>query len=114
MDKRYVLAVGVEQVLRDMIRQNRRSIKLRLIILIVIYAALIPFSLVWYNTLTNINCNITQPLSSSSVKVGSSEEKTQSCGQQLDFHWIKFYGINGVIYGASLIAFVVNMRKNKS
>jgi hypothetical protein len=96
-----------------MIRQNRRSIKLRLVILIAIYVALIPFSVVWYNTLANIDCNMTQPLSSNSVKVGSSEEKNQSCGQQLGFHWIKFYGINGAIYGASLIAFVVNMKKNK-
>lgn len=96
-----------------MIRQNKRSIKLRLIILIAIYAALIPFSLAWYNTLVSIDCNLTQPLSSNSVKVGSSEERTQNCGQQLSFHWIKFYGINGVIYGASLIAFVANMRKNK-
>ncbi|MFZ1076540.1 MAG: hypothetical protein WAN47_03815 [Nitrosotalea sp.] len=96
-----------------MIRQNKRSIKLRMIILIAIYAALIPFSLAWYNTLANIDCNLTQPLSSHSVKMGSSEEKTQNCGQQLGFHWIKFYGINGAIYGASLIAFVVNMKKNK-
>lgn len=96
-----------------MIRQNKRSIKLKLIILVVIYAALIPFSLVWYNTLTHIDCNITQPLSSNSVKIGSSEERAQSCGQQLSFHWIKFYGINGAIYVASLVAFVVNMKKNK-
>ncbi|NHI03145.1 hypothetical protein DYY67_0266 [Candidatus Nitrosotalea sp. TS] len=96
-----------------MIRQNKRSIKLRLVILVAIYAALIPFSLVWYSTLTHIDCNITKPLSSNSVKIGSSEERAQSCGQQLSFHWIKFYGINGAIYAASLVAFVVNMKKNK-
>ncbi|MGH2611859.1 MAG: hypothetical protein ACRDFB_02280 [Rhabdochlamydiaceae bacterium] len=97
-----------------MIRRDKHSIKLRLIILIVICAALTPFSLVWYNTLTKIDCNTTQPLSSSTVKIRSSEERTQSCGQQLGFHWIKFYGINGAIYGVSLIAFVISMKKNKS
>lgn len=97
-----------------MIRQNKHSIKLRLVILVAIYAAMIPFSLAWYNTLTHIDCNITQPLSSNSVKIGSSEERAKSCGQQLGFHWIKFYGINGAIYVASLVAFVVNTRKNRT
>ncbi|MGI0087641.1 MAG: hypothetical protein ACREBI_06735 [Nitrosotalea sp.] len=97
-----------------MIRQDKHSIKIRLVILIAICAALTPFSLVWYNTLANIECSITQPLSSNSVKMRSSEERPQSCGQQLGFHWIKFYGINGAIYGASLIAFVISVRKNKS
>ncbi len=76
--------------------------------------ALIPFSLVWYNTLANIDCNLAEPRSNP-VKIGSSEERTKSCSEQLDFHWIKFFGINGAIYGASLITIIVNMRKgNKS
>ncbi len=97
-----------------MIRQNKRSIKLRLIILIAVCMALVPFSLVWYNTLTNIDCNLAGSLSNP-VKIGSSEERTKSCSEQLGFHWIKFFGINGAIYGASLIAIIANIRKaNKS
>ncbi|MGI0047174.1 MAG: hypothetical protein ACREBB_08310 [Nitrosotalea sp.] len=95
-----------------MIRQNKHSIKSKMIVLIVIYVALIAFSLVWYNTLTGMNCNIAKTLTSNPVNAGSSEDKTQNCSEQLNFHWIKFYGINGIIYGASLLVFVVNVRKS--
>ena len=95
-----------------MIRQNRRAMKSKMIVLIVIYVAMIAFSLVWYNTLTAMNCNIAKPLTSNPVNVGSSEEKAQNCSEQLNFHWIKFYGINGIIYGAPLLVFVVNARKS--
>ncbi|HKU33138.1 MAG TPA: hypothetical protein VJR22_04770 [Candidatus Nitrosotalea sp.] len=98
-----------------MIRQNKNFVNLKMVVFIAIYASLIAFSLAWYHTLTNINCDLTQPISSNSVKADSSEGAAQNCSEQLHFHWIKFYGINGLIYGASLFAFVTSIRKsNKS
>ncbi len=98
-------------MVNNMIRQNRNSIKLKLVIFLVIYAALAIFSFSWYNTLTSINCDLTKPLPSNPVKTGSSEDATQNCSQDLHFHWIKFYGINGLIYGAPLLVLVINAKK---
>lgn len=96
----------------DMIRQNRRSIKLKMVVLIVMYVAMTAFSLAWYHTLAGVNCNIAKPLTSNPVNMDSSGEKVQNCSEQLHFHWIKFYGINGIIYGSSLLVFI-NVRKNR-
>ncbi len=93
-----------------MIRQ-KNSVNLKIVAFVVIYAALIAFSFAWYNTLTNMSCNLSQPISPHSIKTGSSQDLTQNCSEQLHFHWLKFYGINGLIYGASLFVFVANMRK---
>ena len=82
-----------------------------MMIFIVIYAALSVFSLAWYNALTNINCDITSTLPPNPVRTGSSEDAAHSCSEQLHFHWIKFYGINGLIYGASLLVIAVNVKK---
>jgi hypothetical protein len=94
-----------------MIRQKKSFVNTKMVVFIAIYAALIVFSLAWYNTLTNMNCDLTQPISSNSVKTGSSQDTAQNCSEQLHFHWLKFYGINGLIYGASLFVFVANMKK---
>ncbi|SRR5579885_3645402 len=109
---RYVLLMDLNQS-RDLyvIRQNKKSNNVKLVIFIVIYAALVVFSLAWYNALTSIDCDITHTLPSNPVRVGSSQDVSHSCSDELNFHWIKFYGINGLIYGASLFIFVANARK---
>ncbi len=94
-----------------MIGQNRNSIKLKMAVFIAIYVALAVFSFSWYNTLTSINCDLTKPLPSNPVKTGSSEDTSQNCSQELHFHWIKFYGINGLIYGATILVLVMNAKK---
>ncbi len=95
-----------------MIRQTRNSIKMKMVALIAIYAALVAFSFSWYNTLTGINCDLTKPLPSNPVKTGSIDDSSQNCTQELHFHWIKFYGINGLIYGASIFVLVMNVKKS--
>jgi hypothetical protein len=77
--------------------------------------AFIPFSLAWYNTLVNIDCNHTKLLESSNVKIESSTGNgQQNCSEQTNFHWIKFYGINGVIYGAQLVALIMTVKKKNA
>lgn len=102
----------MSKVVCIMIRQNKNFVNLKMVVFIAIYAALMTFSLAWYHTLTNINCDLTHPKPSNSVKTGSPEDVAQNCSEQLHFHWLKFYGINGLIYGASLFAFVANIKKS--
>ncbi len=96
-----------------MIRQSKHPIKLKAIVLVIMYVGLIVFSLLWYDALTGMNCSVSKPMTSYPVNMSSSEAKIQNCNEQLHFHWIKFYGINGIIYGASLLVIVVNARKGK-
>ena len=93
-----------------MIKQNKSSINPRMVVFICIFAAMIAFSLAWYNALTGIDCNLSKTLQSSPTNA-SSGDGAHDCNEQLNFHWIKFYGINGLIYGASAFAFVANARK---
>jgi len=94
-----------------MIRE-KKPIQTRVIVLIALYAALIPFSFAWYNTLINIDCNSAKPFESNNVKMGSSTDNKQpNCLEQTNFHWIKFYGINGMIYGAQLVALIMTVKK---
>lgn len=94
-----------------MIRE-KKPIRTRVIVLIALYAVLIPFSFAWYNTLINTDCNNTKPFESNNVKIDSSATNTQqNCLEQTTFHWIKFYGINGMIYGAQLVALIMTVKK---
>lgn len=94
-----------------MIRE-KKHIQTKIIVLIALYAIFIPFSIAWYNMLTNIDCNNTKPFESNNVNTDSStNNKQQNCLEQTHFHWIKFYGINGMIYGAQLIALIMTMKK---
>lgn len=94
-----------------MIRE-KKPMRTRVIILVALYAALIPFSLAWYNTLIKIDCDNAKPFESNNVKIGSSTDSTQSnCLEQTNSHWIKFYGINGMIYGAQLLALMMTVKK---
>ncbi|MDE1763558.1 MAG: hypothetical protein KGH88_04850 [Thaumarchaeota archaeon] len=95
-----------------MIRQSNNPFKIKMLFFIAIYASLAVFSLAWYHVLTNITCDLTKPLSSNKVRTDSSASPAQDCSEQLHFHWIKFYGINGLIYGASIFVLVANVRKN--
>ena len=95
-----------------MIRQNNNQLKITTLVFIAIYASLAMFSLAWYHVLTNINCDLTKPLSSNKVRTDYSASPAQDCSEQLHFHWMKFYGINGLIYGASIFVLVANVRKN--
>jgi len=80
--------------------------------LVALYAALVPFSLAWYNTLISIDCNHQKPFGLNNVKIDSStDNKQKNCSGQTNFHWIKFYGINGIIYGVQLVALIMTVKK---
>ncbi|VVC05222.1 Uncharacterised protein [uncultured archaeon] len=94
--------------------KEKKSVRTRSFILIGLYAVLIPFSLAWYNTLIGIDCNHTKTFESVNVKIDSYTGNKQNCLEQTDFHWVKFYGINGVLYSAQLVALIMTVKKRNN
>lgn len=94
--------------------QNKKSNKLKVIILIAMISVFIPFTVVWYDSLTNFDCKESKSHESNHVKIGSIEDKQQNCYQETNFHWAMFYGINGMIYSSPLLALILKARNNKN
>ncbi len=96
------------------INNSSRNAKLRnrIIVLGCLYAVFIPFTLAWYGTLLNIDCNNTNPSESSIAKIGSAlQNKQHNCLEQTNYHWVKFFGINGAIYGTQFAALVMAIKR---
>lgn len=93
-----------------MIRKNN-SVKIKFFILIGIYVALVPFSFAWYSTINGINCSHIKSNELTTVKINTSTDNEQTCLQKINFHWIKFYGINGIIYSVPLAALLISVKK---
>jgi len=91
--------------------QNKKSIKTNLIILTILCAVFIPFSIGWYNALTNLHC---EQKFSDTIDIKSSLTGTPAnCNQHTNFHWLLFYGVNGVIYSLPAIAFAIKTNYKK-
>jgi len=92
--------------------REKKPMRTKAIILIALYVVLVPFSLAWYNTLVNIDCNRIKPFESNNVNMDSStDNKQQNCLEQTHFHWIKFYGINVILYGTQLVALIMTVKR---
>lgn len=94
-----------------MMRQGKKSFSAKVAGLIALYVALAAFSVAWYETLAGMDCD-SKTIQPGSVRTGSGDD-THSCTQQLQFHWLKFYGINGLIYGASALVIFSGSRRKK-
>ena len=94
--------------------QDKRSKKLKFIILIAMSAVFIPVSYAWYDTLSNFNCKQSISSGSSDIIVHEIPDKKYNCLQQANFHWLAFYGINGMIYGIPLVAVVAKTRRSNN
>ena len=94
--------------------QDKRSKKFKLIILIALPAVFIPASYAWYDTLSNFSCKQSISTQSSDIVVHETLDKKNNCLQQASFHWIAFYGINGMIYGIPLVAVVAKTRRSNN
>lgn len=92
--------------------QNKKSNKLKVIILISMIFVFIPFTIAWYDSLTNFDCTESKSHELSHIKIGSIEDKQQNCYQETDLHWAMFYGINGMIYSSPLLVLVLKVRNN--
>ena len=93
--------------------QNKKSNKSKVIILIAMISVFIPFTVAWYDLLTNFDCKELKSRQSNHVKIGSMEGKQQNCYQDTNLHWAMFYGVNGIIYGSPLLALALKIKNNK-
>ncbi|MBI3842313.1 MAG: hypothetical protein HY295_04105 [Thaumarchaeota archaeon] len=94
--------------------QNKKSNKLKVIILIAMISVFIPFTVAWYDLLTNFDCKELKSHESNRVKIGSMEDKQQNCYQETNSHWFMFYSVNGIIYGSPLLALILKVKNNKN
>lgn len=93
-----------------MMEQDRRSLKTKLIILIILSAVFIPFSISWYGALEKNKCT-DAVLQTVNINSPASHATPASCQSKYDIHWAIFYGVNGVIYGLPAIVIAMT-RKN--
>jgi hypothetical protein len=84
--------------------QTKKSPQVKMLILMALVVSFIPFSYLWYDQLTNFKCQ------ESSITNYSHLDGNQDCTQKTDMHWILFYGINGMIYGVSLLIVVLKSK----
>jgi len=94
------------------IRGNKKPFNLRVAVLAVLCAGLVVFSAAWYHTLVAMDCRSSNKINSGQGASGDGGSG-DNCIEQLDFHWIKFYGINSFIYGVSALAIVLTVRKKR-
>ena len=91
---------------------EKKDIRRKIIILIALYAVLIPYSFAWYNALTNMECNNIKPFESNNVNLESStNNKQQNCLEHTNFHFIKFFFINVLIYCTQLFSLIMTVKK---
>jgi len=92
--------------------QNKKPTKTNLIIFTILCAVFIPFSIGWYNALTNLHCE--QKFSDTiNIKSSITEGTDTNCSGHTNFHWLIFYGVNGVIYSLPAIAFAITTNKKR-
>ncbi|HJT10228.1 MAG TPA: hypothetical protein VJ771_05535 [Candidatus Nitrosotalea sp.] len=94
-------------------KQSIRTAKTQIIILVVMYAFFVPFSLSWYYTLVGLDCK-NQTFGLDHVTVGQAVQKQHICYDNLQWHWIAFYGTSGMIFSAPLLVLVRTLHKNRS
>ena len=93
-----------------MMEQDRKSIKTRLIILAIMSAVFIPFSIGWYDTLDS-HCK--HDTSESTNIKPLSGQNNKDCHSNYNFHWAVFFGVNGIIFGLPVAAFVLAAKKSR-
>ncbi|MDE1764826.1 MAG: hypothetical protein KGI27_00990 [Thaumarchaeota archaeon] len=93
-----------------MMEQDKKSIKTRLVILAILSAVFIPVSIGWYDTLDSHCKQNTSELTDIRPLSGQND---RDCHSNYDFHWAVFFGVNGVIFGLPIVAFVLVAKKNR-
>ena|SRR2546425_9449577 len=93
--------------------KDKRTIRLKPILLIALSAVFIPVSYVWYDALSNFTCK--ESISTTNyTNVNPTLDKRNNCPLETNFHWIAFYGINGLIYGMPLIVLVQRAKRARN
>lgn len=85
--------------------EQRKSIKVKAVILVVLSIAFVPVSYMWYGMLYNLDCAQTMP-GAGHVAV---DAKNKGC-EKTGTHWAVFYGLNAMIYAVPMLA-ILHLRK---
>src|SRR2546425_12498150 len=93
--------------------KDKRSIRLKPILLIALSAVFIPVSYAWYDTLNNFNCKESTS-TTNYANTNPTLDKRNNCPQETNFLWIAFYGINGIIYGMPVIVLVRRTKRKRN
>ena len=88
---------------------NKKSVKVKTMILIALVILFMPFSYLWYETLSNLEC--TQISSQTNVHGADLKDKQSNCMQQASFHWLIFYALNGITYGIPFTTLVLKAKR---
>jgi hypothetical protein len=88
---------------------NKKSIKTKAIILIVLSVSFVPISYLWYGALSRLDCKESEQ---NRVMIDLNDKHT-ACASKTSSHWMIFYGFNAMIYGMPLAALILKS-KNRS
>ena len=86
--------------------EPRKSLKIRVIILIVLSGSFVPISYLWYGVLSELDCK--KP--DQNYMIVNSNDVHNICMPKTDSHWMIFYGVNTMIYGMPLVTLILNSR----
>lgn len=93
--------------------QGFRTVKGQIIVLIAICATFAPLTLSWYLTLDSLDCkNANVGSESVTVQPLRHSQKQYICYDNMQWHWVAFYGINGLIFGMPVLAVIKTADKN--
>ena len=96
-----------------MSKQDIKMARTQIIILIVMYALFIPFSLSWYYTLVSLDCK--NPIFGLDHLAFGPLVQVQTqhlCYDNLQWHWIAFYVISGILLSVPLLVLVRTLYKS--
>lgn len=88
---------------------NKKSVKVKTMILIVMVISFVPFSYLWYDTLSHLGC--TKISSQTNVNEADLEDTPSNCISQTSSHWLMFYALNGIMYGVPFTTLVLKTKK---
>ncbi|MGI0018636.1 MAG: hypothetical protein ACREA1_07995 [Nitrosotalea sp.] len=76
-------------------KQQKKSFKIKIAILLVLSVSFMPVSYLWFNTLSDLDCK----QSDQNHVMMDLNDKQHTCVYKTGLHWAVFYGINALIYG---------------
>lgn len=88
--------------------QTKKAPQVKVLILMALVVSFIPFSYLWYDQLTNFKCLGVNALANIH---DLSPNGNPNCTQKINTHWAFFYGINSMIYAASIMTVVLKLKR---
>ena len=88
---------------------QKKSLKIRTMILIALSVSFVPISYLWYDALSELDCK-----KSDQNLLADPSDVHNVCVSKAGSHWVIFYGINAMIYGMPLVTLILNSRNRST